>query len=78
MVTSTQAGIQVLQSLEFNMGSIVAVCLIIFGIFIMFKATSESMSPSNLDNHCVGEGLLGLVCTLAGIAVIIMIKKGII
>ena len=59
------------------MGLIVAVCLIIFGIFIMFKATSESMSPSNFDNHCVGEGLLGLVCTLVGI-VIIMIKKEII
>lgn len=51
---------------------------IIFGILVMFKATSESMSPSNLDNHCVGEGFLGFACTVAGIALIIMIKKGII
>jgi len=54
------------------------ILFIVLGLLVMFGASADSMGVSNLDNHCVGDGFMGLLMLIAGIVLIILKCKKII
>lgn len=59
------------------MGYVVSILFIIIGLLMIVGAAFGSMKMSNLDNHCVTEGMGGVLFIGIGIVVLILLLKGI-